>query len=243
MELSHGLQEFDQKLAVPLIADITRTLEVTCHKSGESNHGSNFLGNTVVLQAIEAVAQFINPVRSQDLNDFVRRARKEFKGLPAASKRFLLPKYSPDEALGSRLSKEFIKKYFDGRFKKEKVLGKPLCEVIWAFRNPHAHAFYPFVRQQMKNRELKGGVGWLYKNKRKRTGISIKELENRFSSYSKRLYRIDGDFFVLCPQILFVYLKQAIASFLQKVAEDKETGEVFRLNCERLSAVYYFYFR
>jgi len=71
------IADFREKLVDPLFADITRTLEVTCYKEGDENHGSNFIGNAVVLSGIETVAQFIDPTSKEKRQDFEKRS-KEF---------------------------------------------------------------------------------------------------------------------------------------------------------------------
>ena len=83
MDINAVLDEFQQKFVAPLTADITRTLEVTCNKSGERNHGSNFIGNTVVLMGIEATSQFINPHSQEELNRFREEAENSMNASKA----------------------------------------------------------------------------------------------------------------------------------------------------------------
>jgi hypothetical protein len=45
VDITAFIGDFKQKFPDPLLEDITGTLEVTCHNSGEENHGSNFIVN------------------------------------------------------------------------------------------------------------------------------------------------------------------------------------------------------
>ena len=206
MQVTEALREFQQKLTGPLLSDITRSLEVTCQESGKSNHGNNFIANSVVLMGIEAVAQFLNPRTVQEMEEFRAKAAQAVDSLTGEVRRYVIPKYA--SVLGSELVRQFIKRFFDRRFSDEKPFGEPLWKWVWEFRNPHAHGFYPFSSKKSgRNRNLRinGAVDWLYKDSQARIGISIEEVERSFEEYRKKLYREDGEWFRLCPQVLFVY--------------------------------------
>ena len=240
MGIELAIGEFTQKVISPLIADLTRNLEVTYGKTGEQNHGSKFIGNSVVLTGIETIGQFINPKSQAELESFVRDGKAAYKPLAAEQKRFVQARYAPDDALGSVLAKQFIKRFFHKRFsRKNPALGGPLIDVVWAFRNPHSHAFYPYVKRQFGSKEMNGGIMWLYKNKKK-TGISIKQIEANLSKFSRKLYRIKGNYIFVCPQILLVYFKHAIERFKGQIKRDRSVREVFLLNYRRLMPVYQF---
>jgi hypothetical protein len=164
--------DFQQKFIDPLMADITRTLEVTCHSDGKGNHGSNFIGNTVVLMGIEATSQFIDPHSEEELSQFQDAAKQEYGKLCSDQKKYLSRRYSKTD--GSQLAKQFMGKYFGAWFSKRKEFGVPLNELIWAFRNPHTHAFYPHYQQRMSNgKEVSGAVDWAYKDENQKVGITI----------------------------------------------------------------------
>jgi hypothetical protein len=65
MQTEFAIGEFTQKVVSPLMADLTRTLEVTYGKTGDQNHGSNFIGNGVVLIGIETIGQCRVPSDSE----------------------------------------------------------------------------------------------------------------------------------------------------------------------------------
>lgn len=146
MNIIAVLDDFHQKFVAPLTEDIRRTLEVTCHKSGEENNGSNFIGNTVVLMGIEATSQFINPHSEEALSQFREAAKQKYGKLDSDSKKYLSPRYSKID--GSQLAKQFMKEYFGDWFSERKEFGVPLYELIWTFRNPHAHSFYPHYQKR-----------------------------------------------------------------------------------------------
>jgi hypothetical protein len=238
VDINAALDEFQQKLVAPLTADIIRTLEVTCNKSGESNHGSNFIGNTIVLMGIEAISQFINPHSQEELNRFRDEAKKSFECLSSESKQYLSQRHSKTN--GSLLAKQFMEKYFGTWFSERKEFGVPLCELVWAFRNPHAHCFYPYYQKKFNDKLISGAVDWLYKNEDQHSGIAISEIEVDFDSHKPRLYRIEGNCFRVCPQILFVFFKRALAEFIDGVRADNQTQTRFLENYNRLSGVYGF---
>jgi hypothetical protein len=238
VDINAVLDEFQQKFVAPLTADITRTLEVTCNKSGERNHGSNFIGNTVVLMGIEATSQFINPHSQEELNRFREEAEKQYECLESEPKQYLIPRHSKTD--GSQLAKQFMKQYFDAWFSERKEFGVPLGELVWAFRNPHAHSFYPHYQKRFNDKLISGAVDWLYKNRNQRIGIAISEIEGDFDSFKCRLYRIEGNCFRVCPQILFVFFKRALTEFINRVRSDNETQTQFLESYNRLSGVYGF---
>lgn len=128
MDINSVLDNFQQKFVAPLMADITRTLEVTCHKSGEENHGSNFIGNTVVLMGIEAASQFTSPHSQEELNHFRDEAKKQFRNLNSEQQNYLSQRYSIVD--GSQLAKLFMKKYFGAWFSGREEFGVPLGELV-----------------------------------------------------------------------------------------------------------------
>ncbi len=238
VDINAVLDEFQQKFVDPLTADITRTLEVTCDKSGEKNHGSNFIGNTVVLMGIEATSQFINPHSQEELNRYREEAEKQYELLDSESKQYLSPRFSKTD--GSKLAKQFMEKYFGAWFTEQKIFDVPLGELIWAFRNPHAHSFYPHYQKKFNDNLISGAVDWLYKNPDQRIGITISEIEGEFDSLKSKLYGIEGNCFRVRPQILFVFFKLALTEFMNRVQSDNETQAQFFENYNRLSGVYDF---
>lgn len=237
MDIEALILNFQEKLVLPLAADITRTLEVTCHKSGEQNHGSNFVGNAVVLMGIEAVAQFICPHNFLDDSSFRETAKRQFSNLSVEQKSYLSQKRSKCE--GSQLAKQFMKEYFGAWFNERKAFGVPLNEVVWAFRNPHAHAFYPYFRKMFNQVEVSGAVDWLYKDANQ-SGITIAEIEENFETLKDKLYRVDGQCFRMCPQILFVFFKQALVNFVERIRTDQECRASFYNSYHRLCGIYGF---
>lgn len=234
------LEDFQRKFVCPLTADITRTLEVTCHNSGKDNHGSNFIGNTVVLMGIEATSQFINPHSRKELKDYLCVAKKHYAELKSEQKKYLSRRNCPTD--GSLLAKQFMKDYFDARFSVRTELGVPLVELIWAFRNPHAHAFYPHYQKRLSNdKKISGAVDWLYKDKNRKVGITIAEIESKFDdSCVSDLYEVEGNCFRVRPQILFVFFKRAATEFVSRVRNDDKLQRQFLENYERLSGLYGF---
>lgn len=237
MDIEALILKFQEKLVIPLTADITRTLEVTCHQSGENNHGSNFVGNAVVLMGIEAVAQFTCPHTSSDDSSFRKTAKEQFSKLSVEQKSYLSPKHSKCE--GSQLAKQFMRECFGSWFNERKEFGVPLNELVWAFRNPHAHAFYPYFRRMFNKAEVSGAVDWLYKDVNK-SGITIAEIEENFETLKDKLYRVDGSCFRMCPQILFVFFKQSLDRFVERIRTDKECQTRFLNSYYRLGGVYGF---
>ena len=238
MDIDAILNNFQNKLVAPLIADITRTLEVTCHKSGTDNHGSNFIGNTAVLIGIEVTSQFTNPHSQKELDQFREEAKDQYRLLCNEQKKYLTSRHS--KADGSQLAEKFMENYFDTLFSEKTSLGVPLYQLVWAFRNHHAHSFYPHYQKTFNDRQISGAVDWLYKNPEQRIGISISELEEAFESHKSNLYRIEGDCFRVCPQILFVFFKLALTGFVNRVRSENETQRQFLENYNRLSDVYGF---
>ena len=123
MCIQKAITDFREKLVNPLFADITRTLEVTCHKAGEKNHGNNFVGNAVVLSGIETVAQFVDPNTEEERRTFVEQAKEYYKSIDDDKKKYLTRKYSPSE--GSELAKSFMKKYFCASVFQRKRIWRP----------------------------------------------------------------------------------------------------------------------
>ena len=238
MDIIETLGDFQRKFVDPLTADITRTLEVTCHKSGDENHGSNFIGNAVVLMGIEATSQFINPHSEEELNRFQEAAKQQHTNLESETKRYVTAKNCLTD--GSQLAKIFMRDYFGAWFSERQEFGVPLHELIWAFRNPHAHAFYPFFCKTINDTEISGAVYWLYKNPTQRVGITIAEIENDFDPYIASLYAIKGNYFCICPQILFVFFKRAVKEFTNRVRNTGEVQTQFLENYKRLSGSYGF---
>lgn len=238
MCIQKAITDFREKLVNPLFADITRTLEVTCHKSGVENHGSNFVGNAAVLSGIETLAQFVDPNTEEEQRAFRKQAKEDYESLDDDKKKYLAPRYRPSE--GSELAKTFMKKYFCASVFQKKEFGVPLYELIWAFRNPHLHAFYPYYQKTFNTRKITAAVDWLYLDRDKRIGITLKEVENNFDARKQQLYRIEGDCFRICPQILFVFFKQAVDKFIAEVCDIADVQEAFCQNYKRLAEFYDF---
>ncbi len=238
MNISTVLNDFQRKFVVPLTADITRTLEVTCHKSGEENSGNNFIGNAVVLIGIEATSQFTNPHSQEELNRFREEAKKQYERLDSEPRQYLSQRHSKTD--GSQLANQFMKNYFDAWFSGRTEFGVPLCELVWAFGNPHTHSFYPHYQKRFNDKLISGAVDWLYKNEDQRIGIAISEIEGDFESQQSKLYKIEGNCFRVCPQILFVFFKRALTKFKNRVRSDNETQTQFLENYNRLSGIYGF---
>jgi hypothetical protein len=88
MDISKAITDLREKLVNPLFADITRTLEVTCHKSDDDNHGSNFVGNAVVLSGIETLAQFLDPNTEEGQRAFREQAKEHYKNIDNVKKKY-----------------------------------------------------------------------------------------------------------------------------------------------------------
>lgn len=238
MHINPLILEFERKFVKPLTADITRTLEVTCHKSGDGNHGSNFIGNAAVLIGIEAASQFTNPHTQDEVDSFREAAKEMYDSLADEHKPYLSARHTKCD--GSNLTKQFMKRYFDDWFNERKEFGVPLHELIWAFRNSHAHAFYPYYRRRFNGKEISGAVDWLYKDGVQRTGIAIAEVDTNFDAYKSKLYKVEGEIFRMCPQVLFVFFKRALNRFIDQVRAHNETQTQFIGNYSRLSECYGF---
>lgn len=238
MCIERAIKDFREKLLEPLFADITRTLEVTCHKSGDENHGSNFVGNAAVLSGIETLAQFVDPNTEEEHRVFREQAKEHYKSIDNHKKKYVTPRYSPSE--GSELAKTFMKEYFCASVFKKKEFGVPLYDLIWTFRNPHMHAFYPYYHRTFNTKKVSRAVDWLYLDPGKRIGITIKQVEENFDARKQQLYRIEDDWFRICPQILFVFFKQAVDKFITEVCNDTDVQKRFCENYRRLAGVYDF---
>jgi hypothetical protein len=84
------------------------------------------------------------------------------------------------------LATDFMKKYFASVFRK-KEFGVPLYKLIWEFRNPHMHTFYPYYQKTFGTKKVSGGVDWLYQDPPdKRIGITIEKLEENFDAYKRK---------------------------------------------------------
>jgi len=238
MCIQKAITDFSEKLVNPLFADITRTLEVTCHKAGEENHGSNFVGNAAVLSGIETLSQFVDPNTEEEQRAFKEQAKEVYKSIDDEKKKYVTRRYSPSE--GSELAKFFMKKYFCASVFQKKEFGVPLYDLIWAFRNPHMHAFYPYFQSTFNNKKITGAVDWLYLDRDKRIGITIKEVEDNLDARKQQLYRVEVDWIRICPQILFVFFKQAVDKFTTEVLDVADIQERFFQNYKRLAGVYGF---
>ena len=129
-----------------------------------------------------------------------------------------------------------------GAHKRHAPLPPSRCSsTIWAFRNPHAHAFYPYYQQTMSSgKKVSGAVYWAYKDERCEVGVRIAEIDNNFDSCMSDLYKVEGDCFRICPQILFVFFKRAVIEFVNRVRNDSELQTRFLENYKRLSGRYQF---
>jgi len=241
MSIEKAITDFREKLVRPLFADITRTLEVTCHKPGDDNHGSNFVGNAAVLSGIETLAQFFDSNTEEEHRAFRKQAKEQYKSIEKEKKKYVTPRYSPSE--GSELAKTFMKKYFcDSVFQKKEFGARiPVHDLIWAFRNPHMHAFYPYYQRTFDTKKVCGAVDWLYRDSVKRIGITINEVESEFDARKQQLYRIEGEWFRICPQILFVFFKQAVEKFIAEVRDIDDVQKQFCQNYKRLAESYGFH--
>jgi len=238
MCIQKEITDFHEKLVNPLFADITRTLEVTCHKAGDENHGSNFVGNAAVLSGIETLAQFVDPNAEEEQQAFRKQAKEHYESIDDEKKKYLMPRYSASE--GSELAETFMKKYFCASVFQKRELGVPLYELIWAFRNPHMHAFYPYYQRTFNTKKISGAVDWLYLDPGKRIGITIMEVEENFDARKQQLYSIEGDWFRICPQILFVFFKRAVDKFIAEVRDIADVQKPFCQNYKRLAESYDF---
>jgi hypothetical protein len=90
------------------------------------------------------------------------------------------------------------------------------------------HAFYPYYQRIFNTQEVSGGVAWLYRDSPKRIGITIEEVEKNFDDLKRKLYCIEESMFYICPQILFVFFKQAVGKF---VVEINAVTNIQRLFC------------
>jgi len=244
--VKRALGEWRAKLRTPLFADITRTLEVTCYTSGKNNHGSNFIGNLVVLVAIETIAQFLVDYDKEAFDAEVKKAQREIGALfkkPLSN--FFTPRQSPNGGSGSDFAVQFLRDYM-GQVD-QKYADADVAKRLWRFRNPHAHAFYPFVDDTSS---LRGSVLWLYRKKRKRVGLRIGKLEKglKRGKFARKLEkhlaviadRAGMSWFVSIPQILFVHLRQAVDLYEATVIRDRSVGDIFVKNYTRLSRAYDF---
>jgi hypothetical protein len=138
---------------------------------------------------IEATSQFTNPHSEEEVKLFREVAKQQYKTLKSHQKEYLSPRHSKID--GSQLAKQFMKDYFGSWFCGRTEFGAPLDELIWAFRNPHAHTFYPHYQQTMSNgKKISGAVDWAYKSQL--VGITIAEIESRFDSWMAKLYEGQG---------------------------------------------------
>jgi hypothetical protein len=238
MTIETALASFNERLVLPLFADITRTLEVTCHKPGPENHGSNFVGNGAVLSGIETIAQFTDPTSDGERQSFVSDAKVCYATLDSNVKKYVSPRYSPID--GSQLAQSFMRDYFEEPVAQGRAFDVPLRELIWAFRNPHLHAFYPYYQKRFKSRLIAGAVDWMYLDFPKRVGITIEQLEKDFELHKQVLYTVEGDSIRICPQILFVYWKRAVAAFVAAIRRGGDVQTRFLENYRRLASSYGF---
>lgn len=234
------ITDFRGKLVTPLFADITRTLEVTCHKSGEENHGSNFVGNAVVLSGIETLAQFIDPNTEEQHRAFSKMAKERYRSIiDKETRKYVEPRHNPNQ--GSKLAMTFMKRYFCASVFRKKEFGVPLYKLIWEFRNPHMHAFYPYYQRTFNTKKFSGAVDWLYLDPDNRIGITIQQVEENFDAHKQKLYCIKVDWFRICPQVLFVFFKQAVNNkFIAEVCNNADVQKGFYENYKRLARCYDF---
>ncbi len=148
-------------------------------------------------------------------------------------------------------AKEFMKKYMEidkcvcaDLVKVSPEFKQPLSELIWKFRNSHAHSFYP---ESEISDNIRGAVAWLYKNPHIKEGISMLEIEQNFELYQYKLVKIQKDdkdtnvvWLGVCPQVLFVYFKKGITNFLNAIEQDENVFKTFQRNFQNLSKKYDF---
>jgi len=98
------------------------------------------------------------------------------------------------------------------------------------------HGFYPYDQKMFNAKKVSGAVGWLYKDPANGIGITIKEVEDDFDAWKQKLYKKEVDWFRfchsfgICPQVLFVYLKQAVEKLLAEVCSNADFWEGFYEN-------------
>jgi hypothetical protein len=141
-------------------------------------------------------------------------------------------------AYAKSLERGNMKKYFDEPIATQTEFGTPVRELVWAFRNPHLHAFYPYYQRNTKNGKIHGGVLWMYRDSEKRIGVRIHELESRFDANKHKVYEVNEDWFMVCPQVLFVFFKRAIERFVSDVFRGGAVQSHFLENWSRLSPSY-----
>lgn len=234
------LSEFNGKLLCPLFHDITKVLEVTAPYCGIANHGANFAGMLCVLVGIETVSQFIVKMSSKDIDSENQKAKDLYQNLKSGKKLLTYQRFPKSEA------KNFMKSCFDNVFKTKipKCDSAHLYELVWKFRNAHAHSFYPFIDEKKR---VYGAISWMYKNPMTKAGISLVELENDFAFHKHKLYSIQKDkkdedksCFAVCPHILFIYFKQACKDFIKKIENGDKEYDLFLQNYKRLASNYEF---
>jgi hypothetical protein len=187
---------------------------------------------------IEAAAQFTCPYTQNEQNSFQAAATELYSSLSSEQKTYLSPRHSKCD--GSQLASKFMKDYFGEWFNERKEFGVPLHELIWAFRNLHAHAFYPYYRRRFNDKDISGAVDWLYKDSDQRTGITIAEIDAGFHELKAKLYKVDGEHFHVCPQVLFVFFRRGLDRFKEQVRTHDETQAQFIENYNRLAGIYGF---
>ena len=193
-----------------MLEDLRRTLEVTCHFSGDRNSGSNFLGNMVILTGLELLAKLNAPFR----NPIGKKKKAPKKPL----------RFRDIDA--TKAAKRFIKRYFNpidpryGRF----------AEMVWImFRNGHVHTFLPKIVMNIPSHAstIFSAVDWAYDDPASRVGITIANLEREIANNGRTqvierlavkhlsLFRdVKGSIvFSMCPQIFLIDFKQAIEKF------------------------------
>ncbi len=229
------IENFDKKLIRVFREDIKRILEVTCYSSGPKNHGSNFIAILAILVSIETLSQFTNEKSEEELRHFKESAKGKYKILDKETRKFLFPRSAPENSSGSHLSLSFIQQYFDPIFSEKIFKEESLADIIWKYRNPQAHGYYPFI-----SNELRGAVDWLFDPVNERKGVRIDKIKKEFHRYKKYLWQINNGWFRLCPQILFVYFEFAIDKYLEDLRTNEKSKNIFIKNYKRLAKQYCF---
>lgn len=65
-------------------------------------------------------------------------------------------------------------------------------------------------------------------------------MEESFDTRKQQLYSIEGDWFRIRPQILFVFFKRAVDKFIAEVRDVADVQKSFWQNYKRLAELYDF---
>jgi len=228
MEINEKITDLFDRWIEPMLGDIRRILDITYGKEGPENHGVNFSANALILNGIDFVSNFYlypeaelweqwNRAKTELLDKLKRLDglnNKERKWLVRCIKRESGPR---DE---TQAAKKFIEDFFPEVYKE-------LAQVIWSiFRHGHIHLFVPktLVGSEKK---IPSAVGWMYRDKEKRVGLSIADLENYVKSKGNELVRresnhlnVDSEgYFTVVPHLFFLDFCEAVRKFRKQVED------------------------